>query len=271
VPPPSDSAADFGAGSAVVPDGAYSFFLTHESATGEESGAVGPYAYSLTEQGLSISVTVPADMVACVYATSANGTVPRLLRRCVASETFTFAPSDSGRILRTIGLSGVSPQGRQVAFNRGRVVVGEYFVEENQSVLWLSEPLGYGLFNYEAGFLLLPGKLCCFTSFMRGADEVLVIAMADCVFTYDGERLVRVLDYGGVYGNTGFCDSEGTGFLWTQRGLVVFHKDGSVANLNDGVFSPEAATRGEGSYVEDGGYEKFVIKLGGTTAPFNER
>lgn len=268
---PSDTALGFSTGGSVVPDGEYRFFVTHENTAGEESGATGPYSHTLAGQGLSITAEVPANMSLCVYATSANGTVPRLIRRCVASETFTFTPSESGRILRTLGLSGVRPQGRQLTFFKGRVVVGEYFVEDDQSALWMSEPLGYGLFNYEAGFLLLSGKLCGFTTFLRGAEEVLIIAMTDAVFTYDGERLSQVLDYGGVYGNAGFRDAEGVGFLWTQRGLVAFQRDGGVTNLNDGVFSPLAAARGEGSYVEDGGYEKFVVKLGGATTSFNER
>lgn len=268
---PAETAISFTDGGVIVPDGEYSFFITHENALGEESGAVGPYHHTLSGQGLTISVTVVDGLTLCLYATSANGTVPRLLRRCRVSETVSFVPSETGRVLRTFGLDTVPPQGLQIGFCKGRVVVAQYFVVENQTVVWLSEPLGYGLFNMETGFLLLPGKLCCFTSFLRGPEEVLVMGMDNAVFTYDGERLTEVLDYGSVQGNVGFRDAEGVGFLWTQRGLVSFQKDGAVTNLNDGVFSPVVATHGEGSYVEDGGYEKFVVKLGGATTSFNER
>jgi len=245
-----------------LPAGTYQVCCTGVLPDGRETGATATVVIQMQDgQGVLVTGLTPGCNV---YIAPADSEVFQLLGTSRDTAlAFVSSPDDLGRDLLNAFLDPLPLGTDVIQFWRGRMYAAQYMAAENQTVIWFSEALGYHLFNLNANFIILPGRV----EMLAPHDAALVIGTDAKVFAYDGQKLDQVADYGVVAGQHWDRDGERILF-WTTRGLCTALP---FQNLTEKQISVAPGVRAGGCLVRAGGQKRYlsVIQQGGS--PFNSR
>lgn len=148
-----------------------------------------------------------------------------------------------------------------IQFFAGRAHASQYMPESDQSIVWISEPLAFHLFNLNSGFILLPGKV----TMLAPHADALIIGTSTRVFSYDGTKLIQLADYGVVPGQHWAVDDKRILF-WTLRGVCAALP---FTNLTERQVSVAPGVHAGGTIVRSGGQKRYVVALQQGGAAFN--
>lgn len=143
----------------------------------------------------------------------------------------------------------------------GRIYAAQYFASENQTVVWISQPLGYHLFNLDSDFFLVSGQV----TMLAPHDAALVVGTDQTIYAYTSEKLAVLADYGVVPGQHWSKDEERILF-WSKRGLCAALP---FANLTDSRVSVAPGVKAGGAMVLDQGRKRYLAALQVGGSPFN--
>lgn len=144
---------------------------------------------------------------------------------------------------------------------RGRIYAAQYMAEENQTVVWFSQPLGFHLFNLDTDFILLPGRV----DMLAPHSGALVIGTDAAIYAYGDEGLTELADYGVVPGQHWVKDDERILF-WSQRGVCAAVP---FQNLTERQVSVAPGVRACGCLVQRKGQKRYLAVLQRGSDPFN--
>jgi hypothetical protein len=210
-------------------------------------------------------VTVPvAYEHTNIFVTEPDGNVFRLVAS-VRAATITFNPFAAGRELTTWGKSSLPTGVYMIDFFQGRCYAAEYVPEVDTSVVWMSEPLGFHLFNQAENFILLPGKV----GLLAACNEGMLCGTTSSIkqYTEDG-KLNRLASYGVVPGTPCDIDAQGKAYFWTERGICEAMP---FKNLSEETLSMPPGLRAATRLVYFGGKQQFIVVTQGGGEAFNAR
>lgn len=241
----------------------YKVCCTFVDAWGREGGASPATEFYAIDGGMTIS-NIPqlAGYTTNVYVT--EGVVFYRVDVPVGATSFNYLVGASQRELTNMFLDEPPLNGTYITHYKGRMYISEYFPQSNMTVVWESEPLAFHNFNYNSGYLLVPGEV----TQMVGTESVMCILTRNRTYLYDGEAILQAAEYGAVPGQHVDIGSDGKAYFWTTRGLC------SVApfeNLTEKSVSVAPGISAGGGIIEQHGYKRFVaiIEQGGEA--FNKR
>ncbi len=246
--------------------GRYQVAFTHvDLADGKEGGAGPAFELEVARGGISVS-SIPAlpGYATNVYVAD-RGTVFYLAATLSAGEkAITINRPPAGRELVTQFLDAPPAAGRHVAEFGGRIYLAEYVPEADASVIWFSEPLGFHLFNLNAGFFQVPGEVVQMGS---GKAGPLVVCTRNRTHLYDGQDL-QTVDYGAIPGQHASRGPDGRLYFWTTRGLC---RAAPFENLTESRISVSPGRFAAGGVIQRHGYTRYVVALQSGGTPFNQR
>lgn len=249
-----------------LPAGLYQVRCTYLLADGRETGAGEAAEITLTEgQALQISAIpfLPGNLTN-VYIAPADSTVYQLAYTTTSSAlVFNTNPDALGRDLLNIFLDPLPPSTDVIQAWRGRVYASEPMTPNDQSVVWVSEPLAFHLFNLNSGFFMVPGRVLM----LAPHKDALIVGTANRIYAYTGEKLEQITDYGVVAGKPWDLDGERL-LMWTVRGLCAAMP---FQNLTESQVSVAPGVHVAGCVVRAGGQKRFVSVLQQGKEAFNAR
>ncbi|MDQ8046903.1 MAG: hypothetical protein REI11_20025 [Patulibacter sp.] len=152
--------------------------------------------------------------------------------------------TQDGRRCETINLA-LMPAGSVVRHYRGRMLVAD------DSVLYVSEPFNYGLYNPATSYFPFPERI----SVIEPVDNGLYICADKTYWIGDlfNDTLQELLPYGALPGTSGQSPDLEQVFWQSPRGLVVADKNQAVKNLQDDALVLPPAASGASLYREQNG------------------
>lgn len=246
--------------------GTYQVRLTYTLADGRETGTGDPASVILTE-GQALQITdIPqvAGYRTNVYIAPASSTVFQYAATPLsAAMTWNFGPDSLGADLLTAFLDPL-PLGTDVVQAwRGRMFAAMHMPASDQTAIWVSQPLGYHLFNLNSGFLMVPGRVLA----MAPHDDALIVGTDKRIFAYDGKSLAQLAEYGVIPGRSWAMDGKAV-MLWTQRGACSALP---FKNLTEARVSVAPGTQAGAAVIASDGQKKFVVALHAGGTAFNQR
>jgi len=245
-----------------LPAGTYMVSCTSTLPDGRETGATEPVYITLTAgQALQISWLTQGCNV---YIAPADSEVFQLYGKAnYTALTFNSSPDTLGRDLLNAFLDPLPPGTDVIQAWRGRVYASEPMLSNDQSVVWMTEALGFHLFNLNSGFFLVPGRVLA----MAPTKDALIVATGERIYAYTGDRLDQLADYGVVPGKS--WDTDGDRLLmWTTRGLCSAMP---FENLTEKQVSVAPGDHVAGCVVRSGGQKRFLACLQQGKEAFNAR
>ena len=251
---------NFGNVGAIQP-GSYQVRSTIVAPDGRESGWSDAAIIELSSSANSFAITPTFvdGYTSRVYITAVGGSSPQYAGTLIKKGDLSWAgdPNQLGFDAMTNFLDPLQPNVDVFAFFRAQCFAAEYMQSADISVIWVSEPLGYHLFNLNSGFMLVPGRVHMLTS----TEEALLIGTDRAVFAFDGKNLVRCAMYGVIPGQNCVRDTQvkTTRVLFmSQRGLCEAMP---FNNLTEDRVSIPTASRAGGALVQQNGSCRFITTL----------
>jgi len=199
-----------------------------------------------------------------VYVTEPDGAVFRLVASTTAT-TITFNPFAAGRELTTWGMTSLPTGVYMFDFFQGRCFAAEYVPQVDMSIIWLSEPLAFHLFNQAEDFVLVPGKV----GVLVWCNEGMIFGTSQKIYQYkDNGELNLLVSYGIIPGTPCDTDAESVAYFWTQRGIC---KAMPFKNLSEENISMPPGLRVASKMVYMGGKQQFITVTQGGGEAFNAR
>lgn len=246
-------------------EGFYQVCFTFIDEQGREGGASQSVAVHVVAGGIIVT-NIPslAGHYTAIYMTS-KGTVFRLAGVVPAgTESFTLNSPVVARELVTQFFDPPPVGMFDIAVFQGRIYGAEYLPDADATVVWISEPMGYHLFNLSSGFFMVPGQV----TQLAGADDVLLIVTHTRICLFDGDAIKEVAEYGGPPGQHVDMDSQRRLVFWTNRGLC---RAAPFENLTNSRISVAPGLSASGGIIHQHGYTKFVVALKSGGAAYNKR
>ena len=251
-----------------MPSGQYGVACTFTLPDGRETGASDTQTIALgTAGGLLISQIPHIDgLQTNVYISPADSTVCQYAcTTTLQTLTWNASPDALGEELLTHGMEPIPEGARIITAWRGRLWAAQYLSTTNTTVVWMSEPLGFHLFNPQTGFIQIPGEV----TMLLAHDDGLVIGSRSAVWEWSGEALVQLAGYGVPAGHPGARDEEtGDCYFWTDRGLC---RALPFSNLTAGRLHTDPGTHASTAIVQHAGLKKLVATTRPSGAVFNPR
>jgi hypothetical protein len=250
--------------------GKYDVLCTYLLPDGRETGA-GQSASIQIEDGQALMISqIPqyAGHVTRTYIAPANSTVFQLAYEGFqTARRWDYSPNSLGLDLATDDFDPLPAGCTVIQAWKGRMYAAQYIPSSDMTAIWMSQPLGFHLFDLATDFLAISGEVLM----LAPTDEALVIGTDKEIHGYTGEAIVKVAEYGVVPGFGWACDDEDPAkpvLMWTQRGLC---KAMPFTNLTSGHVSVAPGVQAGAAVIAQGGQKRFVAVLhqGGTA--FNSR
>lgn len=199
-----------------------------------------------------------------LYCTPADDPVFRLV--ATGSGALTFNPQRGGRTLTTLGTSSLPEGVTHVAFCKGQCFAGRYLPYARMSAVWVSQPLGFHLWNRSKDFLPVSGEL----ALLLWNNKGVLIGTTQAVYQYNdvSGELEQLANYGVLPGIAGDTDAEGMAYFWTQRGICKAYP---FENLTEKDVSMPTGTRAVAAMVYLNGMQQFIAVAQGDGVSFNPR
>jgi len=252
--------------------GQYAVMCTYLLPDGRETGSGSATVIDIEAgQALQISAIPQVDgLVTRTYIAPANSTVFQLAYEGYdTARLWNYSPNSLGLDLATDDFDPIPEGATVIQIWRGRLYAAQYIPSSDMTALWISQPLGFHLFDLAADFLAITGRV----HMLAPTKTALLIGTDRAIHAFDGENLTEQATYGVV---PGWCwardddeNGESTGvYIWTQRGLC---KAMPFTNLTSGHLSVAPGTQAGAAVIAQGGEKRFVAVLhqGGTA--FNSR
>lgn len=239
---------------------------TYETFDGRETAPGDIIDLPGTPETNLIRVTVPTGYARTnVYSTEADGTVFRLVASMTGT-TATFNPARGGRELTTLNMASLPVGATHVAFVKGRCAVGQYLPDIKTSVVWISQPFAYHLFDMEKDYHPVAGQI----GLMLWTGEGVLIGTTEKVYHWFEEsgELRELANYGVPMGVAGDVDAVGKAYFWTVRGIC---RALPFENLTETNVSMAPGSRVTASLVYINGLQQFIAVTQGGGTPFNAR
>lgn len=252
-----------------LPAGWYQVCCTFRLADGRMTGS-GVAAEILLGEGEALQITdVPqlAGADTCVWIAPANSEVFQLADESAASTvSWNASPDALGRELGTPLLEQLPLGCEVIQAWKGRIYAAQYMPEADQTVIWVSQPLGFHLFDLAKGNLIVPGHVLM----MAPTPEALVIGTERRISAFDGTGMAQLAPYGVVPGqHWAHEDEEGDRILfWSTRGLCAGLP---FANLTEAAVSVAPGLNAGGAVVRKDGQRRYVVALQQGGSAFNQR
>lgn len=214
-----------------------------ESGSSDVAVATGSGLFSIT------GIEQRAGYTTNVYATKADGAVFFLMKRGAGpTESYT---DPTGVELPYWGND--VPRGTQIAHFGGSLYLAEPYPQYDYTAIWSSLPLQYHHFDYGSDGITVPGTV----RMLKGTAKALLIGTDRQIFSFDGERLEELADYGVVAGwhASSFGDEV---LFWSLRGLCsVF----PFKNLTEDTVSVSSGASAGAMVLEQDGMRRYVVAL----------
>jgi hypothetical protein len=255
----------FGMGAAYVA-ALFRLCATYETADGRETAPSDVVELTAAPTAHTLSITVPTGYARTnIYCTEPDGAVFRLVNT-TNNVTSTFNPARSGRELTTLGCSGLPTGVHKVEFFQGRCFAAEYIAQVDLSVVWISRPLAFHLFDQGSDFCVLPGKV----GMLVWCNEGLLIGTSRKIFQYDEKGVLNwLVNYGVIPGSAFDTDgAEQVAYFWTERGMC---KAMPFENLTEKQLSAAPGLRAAVAVMYRNGMQQMVVVTQGGGNPFNAR
>ena len=253
------------AGTGALDAGQYAVSLTHVLDDGRETGA-SPAVHIDLPAGSALQVSGIVQrpgMRVRVYVCPANGAVfQRAGDVTGAAFTWDASANSLGAELATDFMEPL-PGADVLAVWRGRVCAALHMPQQDQSVVFSSEPLAPHLFKVAANFFMVPGTV----TMLAPHDSGLIVGTDKAIHAYNGDQIARLADYGVVPGSP-WAATEGRILFWTTRGVCQFPE---FQNLTQKAVSLTPGVRSGVCVVDDGGQSRLVVAVQKGGAAFNPR
>lgn len=242
--------------------GLYRVCTTRTLPDGRETGPSDIVEVTLADgEALQISgIEQVAGHTTNVYIAPANSTVFQRAGSPTVSAIVWNAPADAlGAELETFGMEPLPDGCDVIGAWLGRIHAAQYFPEHDQTAVYVSQPLGFHLFDLEEGMFLVPGRVLM----LAPHDLGLVIGTDNAIYAYTGDKLTELAPYGVVAGQNWSPDDDGTVLFWSQRGAC---RALPFSNLTEQNASVAPGVRAAGAVVRMGGQRRFIVSIqqGGT-------
>lgn len=244
-----------------LPGGQYMVSATFIADDGRESGASAIAVIDLEDQSSILFQDIEQINGAqtALYVSTHDGEVLyRVMSTRDTAAQWDGPGAGQGLSLRTQGLYP-PPPGHVTEAHMGKVHVGQYLAEFDQSAIWASEPLSFEHFRLDRGYIQVPGEVRVLLSSTNG----LIIGTDRRVHVYTtDDRLIDVFDYGVPQGPTGGVTDEGRPVLWTHHGLAMIAEGGWLSNVTEEAVEPGHGTGTDTvslAVVGQDGYDKAVV------------
>jgi hypothetical protein len=266
IPEPTTLVAITGA----LPAGTYQVACTYVLPDGRETGSADAATIYLDgAHALQINdIPHVAGYLTQVYIAPADSTVFQLAYADFAggSATWNGSVDQLGVDLVTHTFDPIPLGCTHIAAWRGQMYAAQYFTDSDQTALWISEPLGFHLFNLNASFIVVPGRVALLAPHADG----LVIGTESRIYVYDGEGIKEVADYGVVPGYGWAADEDDSKqiLFWTQRGVCTALP---FSNITSGHISVDCGLSAGAAIIRKNGAKRFVVALRRGGDNFNQR
>ena len=268
-PPPRQPTLAIGGGGQLEP-GTYQLAITFVAEDGEESGTGLAAQAVVPSAGGRIDLSnfpQPAESrskirVYCSYVNGEGlywvGDMPSGSTQYAITRTSNFAT-----VLLQTQFGIAPPAGTVLEAHNGRIYIGR------DNVVWLTEPLRYGLVKPMMGFVQFPAPVTVIKSVDDGvficSDRTYWLTDVDT----DQMRLKDVLPYGAVFG-TGMDIPKYDAVAWFgETGLVIGGLKGEVYNTLEDRVAVSRYGNGAMFWREDRGVRSIVATLrDGTITPY---
>ena len=240
-----------------LPAGTYQVRCTTVLEDGRETGASDAAEITLVEgQALQIS---GIGLDTNTYIAPADSDVYQLAFSGHGAFVWNSSPDALGRDLLNNLLDPLPDGADIIQAWKGRIYAAEYMPGSAQTVVWFSEPLGFHLFNQDANFILVPGRV----TMLAPHDSALLIGTDSKIFAYDVKELNQLADYGVVPGQHWSEDDDKRILFWSKRGLCAALP---FANLTESQVSVAPGASAGGCVIRTGGQRRYlsVIQQGGS-------
>lgn len=246
-------------------DATWRFCATYETADGRETAPSDVFELHASPATKLFRVTVPTGYARTnVYVTEPDGTVFRLASSSTYA-TVTILPAAATRELTTYNDSPLPTGVYQIEFFQGRCFAAEYVPQQDVTIVWISEPLAFHLFNQGKDFFLLPGKL----GVLIWCNDGMIWGTTNSIYQYkENGELNLLVEYGVIPGMPGDTDAESVAYFWTERG---FCKAMPFENLSEKSISMAPGLRAASRMVYINGLQQFITVTQGGGLPFNQR
>jgi hypothetical protein len=248
--------------------GLYQVRCTFTLADGRMTGA-SDAAELVLEEGQALQISAIPQEAGCttnVFIAPANSTVYGLAAsNAPAALVWNASPDDLGRELTTAGLEPLPAGCEAIAHWKGRICAAEYLPTSDQTVIWVSEPLGFHLFNLSDGeAFMVPGHVLM----LAGHDLGLVIGTDQAILARTADGLVTLADYGVVPGQHASQDNDKTLLFWSTRGVC---RALPFSNLTEQNVSVAPGLKAGGAIVQRGGQKRYLVAVQQGGSAFNQR
>ena len=233
---------------------------------GRETGASPPATIELGEGSALLIRSIPqySGGRTRVYLAPAGSTVFQLVGVAAAGEmTWNLGPEHLGQELLTMGLDALPLGAGPIAEWRGRIYAAMYLHGQDQSVVWVSDPLAPHLFDLAAGYFMVPGRVHALAPHAAG----LVVGTDRALHAYTPEGMALLASYGVAPGMPWARDGQRL-LIWTQRGLCQFP---DFTNLTERRVSVAPGVHAGAALIEQDGQTRFVVALHAGGIAFNPR
>lgn len=242
---------------------AYTFLLPDGRETG--TSLISQITIKDKQNILLSSIPQRAGGSTLVYIAPADSTVFQLaLSTTSGSEIWSSGPNSLGRELMNAFLGPLPANAGLPEHWRGRIYLAEYLPSEDISVIWMSEPLGFHLFNLDSGFFMVPGRCLA----LCPTDEYLIVGTDTKIFGYTPERMNMLAQYGVVPGRPWAADENGDKWLWTTHGVCSALP---FSNITLNQISVQSGLSAGAAIVQKNGVKQFVVALQRGGIAFNQR
>ena len=269
LPTPKEPVVTVNTGVGAIIPGAYQVRSTVVAPDGRESGWSDAAIIECTSTAASFTITPSffEGYSTRIYITAVGGASPQYAGTLYAPGTVSWfgGPDQLGFDAMTNFLDPLQPNVDVFAFFKASCYASEFMPQSDVSVIWVSEPLGYHLFNLNSGFMLLPGRVLMLVA----TEEALVIGTDRAVFAFDGKTLTRVALYGVIAGQNCVPDTQvktNRVLFMSQRGLCEALPFNNLTE--DRVAIPRAARAG-GVFMQQDGHCRFIATLHGVGGVYN--
>lgn len=238
---------------------------TYETVDGRESAPSDEVSIVGGPTTTVLRVTVPTGHARThIYVTAADGNVFHHAGSTSAAVS-TVSPTQTKRILDTIGTSGTPSGITHIAFMGGVCYAAQYLPTAGHTVVWYSLPFAFHLWNLSRDYLMLPGRL----GLMVANNGGLLLGTMEAVYEFtDDGKLEQLTDYGVVPGVAGDVTGSGMAYFWTERGIC---RAMPFENLTEQYVSMASGERVASSMVYHNGTEQFIAVVQGGGTAFNSR
>lgn len=255
------------AGTGSLPAGRYQVACTYVLADGRETGSSGSVAIDLpADSSLQISnIPQVAGLQTQTYIAPADSTVFGLaLTGAATAATWNSSPDYLGTELTSLLDNPLPRDAIYPTLWQGRVMLAQYMPDVGQTAVWMSQPLGFHLFDYAGGFFLLPGRV----ALMAATPKGVVIGTESKLYAYDDTGLTTLAEYGAVPGCSWALDDDSSILFWSKRGVC---RAMPFENLTEGQVSVATGVSAGAAIVRRNGQKHFVVALRKGDAAFNHR